>query len=51
MAEEEVDWGFSYPTATEKVCVFMVKALMIACKVSMVCTSSQDPDQKRPREL
>jgi hypothetical protein len=29
----------------------MVKALMVACKVSMACTSSQDPGQKGPREL
>jgi hypothetical protein len=51
MAEEEVYWRLSYPTVTEKVGVFMIKALMIACKVSMACTSSQDLGQKRPREL
>jgi hypothetical protein len=51
MAEEEVDWGLSCPTAAEKMCIFMVKTLMVACKVSMACTSSQDLGQKRPREL
>jgi hypothetical protein len=42
VAEEEVDWGFSYPTAAEKVSIFIIKTLMVACKVSMACTSSQD---------
>jgi hypothetical protein len=51
MAEEEVDWGLPCPTAAKKVCIFMIKALMVACKVSMACTSSQDPGQKGPWEL
>jgi hypothetical protein len=46
-----VDWGLFYLIVAEKVGVFMVKALMIACKVFMACTSSQDLGQKGPWKL
>jgi hypothetical protein len=43
--------GTPCSTTAEKVCIFIVKTLMIAYKVSMACTSSQDPGQKGHQEL